>query len=341
MTVHVRHDGRFCIDAAWRVLLADLSIDTGDALRLAGLPPSLLHDMPVRLAAEAFFRLWGALETLAAPHALPVRAARALRGDAFSPLLFAALCSRNFLQAIERVAHYKALTAPLRLHVRHAAERVHVTLHTPPDLPALPVTFGVAELLFLVAIVRLATRTDVPVLQLTAPALPPRPGEYADYLGVTPVRGPHFTLTLRAEDASRPFLTNDDALWAAFEPDLRRRLSQLGEGTPFSDRVHAVLLEALPGGDADARHVARTLAVSQRSLQRLLEQEGTSFARLRRDVRESLARYYLERTALSLQEIAFLLGFVQPASFFRAFRHWTGHTPMAVREAVRSISSRR
>ncbi len=335
-----RQDGRFCIDGAWRVLLADLDLRPDDALRLAGLPPSLLHDLPVRLPPDDFFRLWQALEQLSAPHALPVRAARALRGDAFSPLVFAALCSRNFLQAVDRVTRYKALTAPLLLDVRSVSRRVTITLRA-LDLPSLPASFGIAELLFLVALARLATRSPVPVLRLTAPVVPPQQLEYAEYLGVAPERGPQFTLTIGADDGARPFLTNDDALWAAFEPDLRRRLSNLGGGTTFTERVHAVLLEALPGGIADIPHVASTLAVSPRSLQRLLEQEGTSFAQALREVRESLARHYLERTTLSLQEISFLLGFGQPASFSRAFRTWTGHTPMAVRTAMHDGHERR
>lgn len=328
-----RHDGRFCIDAAWRVLLTDLELRAEDALRLAQLPPSLLHEVQARLEPAAFYRLWDALERLAGGDALPVRAARALRGDAFSPVLFAALCSRDFAQAVTRVAQYKALTAPLHLHTQATAARFTVTLRTSPGVPPLPPSFGVAELLFLVAVSRLATRTPTPVLRLTAPTLPTPAAPYVEYLGVPVERADEYTLTLAASEATRPFLTNDDALWTAFEPDLRRRLSQLAEGPSMAEKVRAVLLEALPGGMADVAHVASSLAVSERSLQRQLEQEGTSFAQVLRKVRESLARHYLERTALTIQEISFLLGFGQPASFFRAFRSWTGQTPSAVRAA--------
>jgi len=58
-------------------------------------------------------------------------------------------------------------------------------------------------------------------------------------------------------------------------------------------------------------------------------------------VRASLARHYLERTSLSMQEIAFLLGFAQPTSFFRAFRDWTGFTPAAIRAASHRAHDRR
>jgi len=339
--MHTRHDGRFAIDAAWRVLLVDLDIRAEDAFRLAQLPEALWHATPARIDADAFYRLWAALEQLAGPVPLPVRAACALRGDAFSPLLFAALCSRDLAQAVSRVAQYKSLTAPLRIATQSTATRFVVTLHAGAGIPPLPTSFGVAELMFLVALARLATRRRIPVLRLTAPASLEHHDAYAEYLGVPIEHGPDFSLTLPAEEASRPFLTNDDALWAAFEPDLRRRLSRLGESPLVAERVRSVLMEALPGGTADAAHVARALAMSRRTMQRLLEQEGTSFAVVLRDVRASLARHYLERTSLSMQEIAFLLGFAQPTSFFRAFRDWTGFTPAAIRAASHRAHDRR
>jgi AraC-like DNA-binding protein len=42
-----------------------------------------------------------------------------------------------------------------------------------------------------------------------------------------------------------------------------------------------------------------------------------------------------------MQEIAFLLGFAQPTSFFRAFRDWTGFTPAAIRAASHRAHDRR
>jgi AraC-like DNA-binding protein len=72
---------------------------------------------------------------------------------------------------------------------------------------------------------------------------------------------------------------------------------------------------ALGAGTAQA--VARELAVSTRTLQRRLHAERTSFQAVRTATRESLARHYLGQGRLSGAEIAFLLGYGEPTSFYR------------------------
>ena len=75
--------------------------------------------------------------------------------------------------------------------------------------------------------------------------------------------------------------------------------------------------------------------MSKRTLQRRLESEGQNFRVLVNATRESLARHYLAKTAMSGGEIAFLLGFEDPNSFYRAFQDWTGQTPDSARAAMR------
>ena len=99
-------------------------------------------------------------------------------------------------------------------------------------------------------------------------------------------------------------------------------------------RVHGALLELLPSGHPTMDGVARALAVSTRTLQRRLREEGTSYRAVLGQTRESLARHYLTSSALSTAEISFLLGYEEPNSFYRAFRGWTGETPDAVRSAT-------
>ncbi len=81
--------------------------------------------------------------------------------------------------------------------------------------------------------------------------------------------------------------------------------------------------------------MARRLAVSTRPLQRRLNEEGTSFQAVLNATRESLARHYLVNGGLAAGEIAFLLGYEEPSSFYRAFHNWTGQTPERVRAEAR------
>lgn len=51
--------------------------------------------------------------------------------------------------------------------------------------------------------------------------------------------------------------------------------------------------------------------------------------------RESLARHYLVNGSFTAAEIAFLLGYEEPSSFYRAFHSWTGQTPERIRADAR------
>ncbi|MDX6260657.1 MAG: hypothetical protein QOH84_2345, partial [Kribbellaceae bacterium] len=78
------------------------------------------------------------------------------------------------------------------------------------------------------------------------------------------------------------------------------------------------------------------LAISTRTLQRRLQLESTAFQTILRTTRESLARHYLTNSTMTAAEIAYLLGYDDATSFYRAFHDWTGQTP----EAVRTVENR-
>ena len=125
----------------------------------------------------------------------------------------------------------------------------------------------------------------------------------------------------------------NEGLWDFFEPQLRRRLTELEIGATIAERVRAALLELLPSGHPTMDAVARSLAVSTRTLQRRLRDEGTTYQAVLGETREALARHYLTSSQMPTAEISFLLGYEEPNSFYRAFRGWTGETPHAVRSA--------
>jgi AraC-like DNA-binding protein len=99
-------------------------------------------------------------------------------------------------------------------------------------------------------------------------------------------------------------------------------------------QVRAKLIEQLPSGEADQAKIAAQLNTSLRNLQRQLQQEGVNFRQLVDETRRELAMGYLNNSALMLNEIAYMLGFSEPANFTRAFRRWTGRTPSEYRQAA-------
>ena len=71
--------------------------------------------------------------------------------------------------------------------------------------------------------------------------------------------------------------------------------------------------------------------MSERSLRRHLAQEGATFAEILDGLRNRLALRYLRDQRVSLQQIAWLLGYSEIGAFSHAFKRWTGNSPGRVR----------
>jgi AraC-like DNA-binding protein len=86
--------------------------------------------------------------------------------------------------------------------------------------------------------------------------------------------------------------------------------------------------------------VARALSTSTRSLQRRLAAVGLSYNQLLDQVRKEAAERHLADSALSITEIAYLLGYSEPAAFNRAFKRWYDETPQGFRQRQRKREPR-
>ena len=109
--------------------------------------------------------------------------------------------------------------------------------------------------------------------------------------------------------------------------------------TPTRARVERVLLEALPKGEATVSNVAEALAMSARSLERRLNEEGTNYTAVLGEFRRDLAMQYLDDKTLGVGQIAWLLGYSEVSSFNHAFRRWTSSSPKVVRNNLK-VSAR-
>ena len=98
-------------------------------------------------------------------------------------------------------------------------------------------------------------------------------------------------------------------------------------------QVRSRIIERLHDGTPNQETIAQSLNVSLRSLQRKLNDEDTNFKTLLESTRRELALHYIRETHRSLGEITYLLGFSEPSNFTRAFKRWTGVSPIAYRES--------
>jgi AraC-like DNA-binding protein len=122
-------------------------------------------------------------------------------------------------------------------------------------------------------------------------------------------------------------VTHNADVLAIVAPQLEAELAQQHSGRTFRDHVKATLKKTLAGQRPELRAVARELGVSTRTLQRRLSDEHVTFQELIVEARRELARHYLQYSSLELSETAYLLGYEDSNSFFRAFQQWEGTSP--------------
>ena len=106
-------------------------------------------------------------------------------------------------------------------------------------------------------------------------------------------------------------------------------LARLPPVDSFMGAVRKIISDALPEQVPDVQHVARRIGMSVRTLQRRLREHRTSHQQLVDQLRHDLALGY----RATVSETAFVLGFSDLGSFYRAFKRWTGMTPTQYRAA--------
>jgi AraC-like DNA-binding protein len=102
--------------------------------------------------------------------------------------------------------------------------------------------------------------------------------------------------------------------------------------------LRSSVAESLCDGAPTIRTTSKRLGLSVRTLQRRLEQHDVDFRSLVAETRHELAKRYLAENTANLTEIAFLLGYSELSAFDRAFRRWTGSTPLAARRSLRAAN---
>jgi AraC-like DNA-binding protein len=108
-------------------------------------------------------------------------------------------------------------------------------------------------------------------------------------------------------------------------------LADLPERKTMAMRVREVLLKHMANGELESKIVAKRLHMSTRTLVRRLSVENTTFTSVLDDVRRDLALRHVAKGDMGFVDIALLTGFSDVPSFYRAFRRWTGMTPLEYR----------
>jgi AraC-like DNA-binding protein len=139
-------------------------------------------------------------------------------------------------------------------------------------------------------------------------------------------------LVLKSTDLRAPFPGHNPEMLDLLTPALSSALEEIQVHDSTGEQVKILMKRNLASGRPELSQIARDLGFSERTLQRRITEEGTTFRALLSDARRELGRQLLAARDMSVNEVAYLLGYQDANAFHRAFREWEGVSPARWRD---------
>jgi AraC-like DNA-binding protein len=319
---------RFRVPSVLPRRLEDLGVPLAAVLRHAALPPSIFRQEKVLVSTAELFALYAGIAAASSDPAIGLKLGSEGRAERYDPIVIAALSAQCCRDALQRLSKYKQLVCPEKIHVAERGGECTVRfefLLAPGTEPPLLIDLCFA---WIVNIARRGAGPDVHPKRVDFQRAAAHRELFEDHFRC-PVKfnAGQNVLVFHKADMDRAFLTHNPEMLAIVAPQLEAELAgQLAQKTT-GEQVKVVLKRLLAGRRPGMEDVARELRLSTRTLQRRLTGERASFQKLLAQARRELAHHYLRHSSLELTETAYLLGYEDANSFFRAFHHWEGTSP--------------
>ncbi|SMO44490.1 AraC family transcriptional regulator [Paracoccus laeviglucosivorans] len=258
---------------------------------------------------------------------------RRLPWGSYGMLLRASLPSPDLSVALRRwCRHHNLLTEDIRVETGLDKGRAYVRIHQTTDL-------GQAQEFALVSVLRNVhgiscwlADSRIPIEQADFPfARPDHHAAYDRMFGGRVTFGAGFAqIAFDAGYLALPVLRDDQALRQRLQAAIPLMARQYRQDRLLSQRIQRLFER--DASSMDMGRLAAELGISPRSLQRHLQDEGTSLIALKSRARARLAQELLLRRDLPIKRVAHMVGYRSESSFSRAFRSWTGLTPLEYRQ---------
>jgi AraC-like DNA-binding protein len=155
------------------------------------------------------------------------------------------------------------------------------------------------------------------------------PAEYERVLRCRPVRKTgEYALVFENTYWDQPILTANYELQHTLLQKVGAIPQELSNAQTYQAKIYNYLLANSYLGIVSLETISANFNVSVRSLQRKLKEEGVKYQEVADEVRKSLAVNYLSSGSYNVKEISHMLGYNELSAFTRAFKRWTGTTPV-------------
>ena len=316
---------------AMKDAFAQRGLDVDSLLAEAGVDLSQAEQLDLAELTDGFSRAWELAVAKTGDPAIgltvPTHPLNSL--GVLSHVVLSAPHVQGALQALSRFTHLVSPTATIDLKTEDGRSFLMLTIASGRrPVPSQRYDFYSTVLLHGI---RWVTGREVRPIAFQHPGAEPADVQrWHDAFGcAVQFNAPSCMIEINTADLDLPIPTADQTV-----ADLCERIAtQIAEqqGGSVSIRVRQALMKHLSKGDPRRETMASMLCMSERTLQRRLTEEGTSFAELVDEVRRELAQRYFQHSDCSPTEITFALGFSDPSNFYRACKRWFGRSPSTMR----------
>ncbi|MEU4248655.1 AraC family transcriptional regulator [Amycolatopsis sp. NPDC026612] len=315
---------------------AERGLDGAELLAATTLTPELLADPVVQVDAREELAVVRALAERDGSDATALELGRRYRVTTFGIFGFACISSPTLRDSMLFALRYFDLSFAFCIpHVVLGADRLTLELddsRVPADVARFLVLRDLAAIF---AVLRDLLPGIVPD-ELAFRHATSTPEPYLAAFGVLPRFGADACrATLDPALLARPLPQANEQTVALCAAQCEALVARRRQRSGVSQQVRERLVR-LGGVDAGMDEIARQLTLSTRTLRRRLTEAGTSYRALVDEVRQTLAEELLDTGALSVEDVAYRLGYAEASSFIHAFKRWTGMTPAAFARRFRA-----
>jgi AraC-like DNA-binding protein len=316
------HDLRVFLDGLGR-----LGYDVGALLAAVNLRETDFTDPDARVRCDAYGGVFARAQQMRFTPNLALELARVTPLGAWPLLDYLVLTADTVGAGVHQLERYfRLVDNSIVMNAHEAVDSIRVEISAPSPFA---IEFDAA---LLILHFRTETEGRFSPASISFTHSPDDPAAFARTIGCPVTANAGWSgVSVPLESWRLPLRRRDPTLRHMLEAHANALLAQLPARTGLAADVQRALTSHVAGGDVRIDAIARRFAMSARTLQRKLGEEGTSFQKLVDDARREAAGNYLKSSTLAIGEIAYLLGYSEPAPFHRAFKRWYATTPEVFR----------
>ncbi|MDM0111117.1 AraC family transcriptional regulator [Variovorax sp. J22R133] len=310
-------------------MLASQGLDVQAMFRELDMDWSALGRVEARFTSEELSRLWQLAAQRSGNPAIALTAPRMAQLASFEVLGYAMMSCANLQAGLERLARYlRIVTEGGEVKLAYSDTECRLSFEIFGGEHPVPPQRYEFDLLTFIAFCRWLTGRELHPKGIELAQSAPADRRLYDEAFQCPLRfdAPAYVVLFERADVLRPLPTSNPLLAELHERLLGEGLERLG-AAQVSQRAREAIIRKLPEGEPRREEIASALCMSERTLQRRLQDEGTSFQQLLDNTRRELAQQYLRQRDVSLVQATFLLGFADQSIFQRACKRWFNASP--------------